>query len=62
MSRAWIANQIIGAMFGITGLYIIGDWRIVLGLLLVMFGDNIQKSVPKHGEGKPDLSDNHWVE
>lgn len=60
MSRAFIAAQIIGALFFIIGCYIIGDWHIALGIFIIMFGDNIQKSVKPRDKGQPDTKDKNW--
>lgn len=62
MNKEWIANQVIGLMFGLTGFYIIGDWRLILGVFLILWGQAIQNSVGKYDKAGPSVTDKNWVE
>lgn len=61
MDRAWWAAQLFGAAVGIAGLYIIHDSHIIIGLLLVLWGNNLQRD-KMPGNPKPDIKDKNWVE
>lgn len=62
MNSDWIAAQIIGGMFALGGLYLIGDWRIICGMFLLWMAAGICRSVPRTGVMRPDPNDKNWVE
>jgi len=59
---AWLAAQVIGALFAIGGFYLIGDWHICAGIFLLLIGIRLQDSVAKDEPYKPDLKDKPWTE
>lgn len=60
MYNAWLAAQIIGFLFGMAGCYILGDFHLIVGILFILFGNNLQHGVKKDGEYKPDVRDKSW--
>jgi len=62
MNSTFWANQFIGAVFWIGGMFVINDWRINVGLFLIIMGDNIQKSVKFKGKGLNIEPLQNWVE
>lgn len=56
----WWANQIIGIIMGATGAYLIGSFWIVVGILLMIWGNNIQLAIKRVWSIKPN-NDSSWI-
>ena len=47
MFDEWLTSQIMGIIVGATGCYLIGDFWLAVGVLMVVWGNNIQLAVKK---------------
>lgn len=60
MSRELLAFKIMGVMVFVTGCIVVGDWRILLGVMFMLAGSDMLTT--KEGEPKPQKPEKTWVE